>query len=500
MPDDGGLRRPRYGPSTSTALSPIVIDVTPARRRTGLLSLSWVAVLAAVVGFVVASLAVGARNPAATGIARLWLPSTLAEAPAPVALADVAPQPRGQELPEPERPPPPPAPIAIAPPPGPIGPLGEPLPDPAAYAAADALPVIPVPAEPPPAPAVAGDFEQWIGRLTGIERPARPARPPQATPRPAPPPAFRTGLPPTIVADSTPAGVPAAIPAATPAGSAQILGQLPTLPPARTVSRSVPIPPGGGAQLAAAPPASRAAPAWKRHARPFEANDQRPRIAIVVTELGLSQAMTDQAIQFLPGPITLAFNAYAETLDKWVERARGAGHEVLINLPMEPANFPANDPGPQALLTSLSAQQNLARLEWILGRVDGFVGVAAIHGGRFVASAQSLQPVMASLRDRGVIYVEKTVGTPSMGPALARELGVPRVVTDRWIDLDPSRGAIDQRLAEIERIARDQGAALAVAQPLPVSYERLAIWQTTLQGKGIVLVPVSAVVDQQRDR
>jgi polysaccharide deacetylase 2 family uncharacterized protein YibQ len=220
----------------------------------------------------------------------------------------------------------------------------------------------------------------------------------------------------------------------------------------------------------------------------------------VVTELGLSQAMTDQAIQFLPGAVTLAFNPYAESLDRWIEAARGAGHEVLINLPMEPANFPASDPGPQALLTGVPAAQNLGRLEWVLGRVDGFVGVAGIHGGRFVANAQAMQPVMASLRDRGVIYVEKTVGTPSVAPRLARELGVPRAMADRWIDVDPSRAAIDQRLADVERVAREFGVAVAVAQPLPVTYERLAIWQTTLQAKSLVLAPVSAVIDRQRDR
>jgi polysaccharide deacetylase 2 family uncharacterized protein YibQ len=151
-------------------------------------------------------------------------------------------------------------------------------------------------------------------------------------------------------------------------------------------------------------------------------------------------------------------------------------------------------------MTNLSAQQNLARLDWVLGRFAGYVGVAGIQGGRFVASAESMQPVMANLRDRGVIYVEKTVGTPSTAPRLARELGVPRASTDRWIDLDPSRGAIDQRLSEVERLARDNGVAVAVAQPLPVTYERLAIWQTTLPGKSLVLAPVSAVIDRQRDR
>ena len=191
---------------------------------------------------------------------------------------------------------------------------------------------------------------------------------------------------------------------------------------------------------------------------------------------------------------------YADGLERSVQTAREAGHEVLINLPMEPANFAASDPGPQALLTTLTAQQNLGRLDWILGRADGYIGVASLNGARFVTSEKALQPVLANLRDRGFVYVEKTVGAPSVAPRLARELGVPRAHADRWIDSDPTRASIDARLAEIERVALQSGNAVAIAQPLPVTFERLAIWQTTLAGKNLVLAPISAVINRQPDR
>jgi hypothetical protein len=268
----------------------------------------------------------------------------------------------------------------------------------------------------------------------------------------------------------------------------------------QTVVPPPPDTPANRAIVAAVPVAAPQAAAWTRNARPFEPGEQRPRIAIIVTELGLSQPMTDQAIHYLSGAVTLAFSPYADGLERSIKAARDAGHEVLLNLPMEPSNFAAADPGPQALLTSLTAQQNLSRLDWILSRADGYVGVASLNGGRFVASERSLQPVLASLRDRGFVYVEKTVGAPSVAPRLARELGVPRAIADGWIDSDPTRASIDARLAEIERVARDAGAAVAIAQPLPVTFERLAIWQTTLAGKSLVLAPISAIVNRQQDR
>ena len=48
----------------------------------------------------------------------------------------------------------------------------------------------------------------------------------------------------------------------------------------------------------------------------------------------------------------------------------------LAQVPMEPYDYPDNDPGPQTLLTSLGAEQNVDRLHWHLSRFQGYVGIA----------------------------------------------------------------------------------------------------------------------------
>src|SRR5262249_34892710 len=130
--------------------------------------------------------------------------------------------------------------------------------------------------------------------------------------------------------------------------------------------------------------------AWQVYARPFDAGETRPRIAIVVTDLGLSEPMTDAAIAHLPGPVTLAFAPYAQKLGSWIEQARHEGHEVLLAVPMEPLGYPRDDPGPSTLLTSMSAAQNVDRLNWALSRASGYVGVTSTTSSRFAASADSL--------------------------------------------------------------------------------------------------------------
>lgn len=231
---------------------------------------------------------------------------------------------------------------------------------------------------------------------------------------------------------------------------------------------------------------------WRVYARPFDDADSRPRIAVLVVGLGVSESATATAIERLPGEISLAFSPYGLRLERQFTAARTAGHEVLIGLPMEPANFPLNDPGPQALLTGLPPPENAARLAWALSRAQGFVGAtnaasAVLRGERFTASAEAMRPVLETLRERGLLYVEARPGERAPGQ-------VPSRSADVVVDERPARSEIESRLAELERIARERGVALGVSGPSPLSLDRLAAWAPGVGSRGFALAPVSAVV------
>lgn len=253
-------------------------------------------------------------------------------------------------------------------------------------------------------------------------------------------------------------------------------------------------------QVAAATVPPGIVPAWQRFARPFPDDENRPRIAVVVAGLGLSEAATTAAIQQLPGEITLSFSPYSNRIEEWVAMARAAGHEVTIDLPMEPASFPRDDPGPQALLTSLSDGANAERLEWILERAEGYVGVASYMGSRFTTSPAHLRPVLEALSRRGLLFLDSRAAADSEAAKLAGEIGLTHAINDRFLDNEASRVAIDGRLQQIERIARTRGVAVAIGYAYPVTIERLVEWSRGLTGKGLALAPISAVADRQEDR
>lgn len=237
--------------------------------------------------------------------------------------------------------------------------------------------------------------------------------------------------------------------------------------------------------------------AWQVHGRPFDGQDPLPRIAVVVTGLGLSATATEAAMRQLPGAVTLTFAPYAKRLDEWIAQARAAGHEVLLDLPMEPRDYPRDDPGPYTLLTSLSPDQNLARLDRVLSRGTGYVGVNNMMGSRFAATPQSLRPIFEHLKRRGLMFLDGRTEQRVVAAQLAAELALPYAVNNVQIDAEANRLAIDAALIELERQARNTGFAIGMASPYPVTLERLARWITTLPRKKLALAPVTAVVDRQ---
>ena len=223
-----------------------------------------------------------------------------------------------------------------------------------------------------------------------------------------------------------------------------------------------------------------------------------PAIAIVVTGLGIGAAKTTDAIMKLPGAVTLAFTPYGADPGKLVERARSAGHEILLQVPLEPFDYPDNDPGPQTLLTTLTPEQNQDRLLWLLSRFQGYVGLSNFMGARFLPHEASMQPLMREAAKRGLAYFDDGAVGRSLASQLALAQAVPFAKADATIDAVPNASEIDRALAQLEATARQRGFAVGVASALPLSIERLNNWAKAVEGRGILLVPLTTAMTKSK--
>ena len=184
---------------------------------------------------------------------------------------------------------------------------------------------------------------------------------------------------------------------------------------------------------------------------------------------------------------------YSAEVDQLVARARSTGHEVLLQAPMEPFGYPDNDSGPQTLLTSLSPEQNLERLHWLMSRFQGYVGIAGAMGARFTASEQSFAPILHEITKRGLIFVDDGSNPRSIAGRIAGADNLPFAKADLDLDAVPTPGEIDHALGRLEMAAHEHGSAVGFSSALPVSIERIAKWAKGAESRGVLLVPITAV-------
>ena len=232
---------------------------------------------------------------------------------------------------------------------------------------------------------------------------------------------------------------------------------------------------------------------FSAYKRPFSNPAGRPTISIVVGGLGLNRLVTEAAIDELPPEVTLSFVPYSRDLQGWVDKARAAGHEVLVEMPMEPYDYPNNDTGPYTLLTTANATENLRRTEWLLSRATGYFGVTNYQGAKFATDTRAISPVFEEISNRGLAFIHDGSAPRSVFQNVAEANELPFTEASRVLDSDPSASAIDEQLLQLEAIALQRGYSLGTGFAFPITIDQLRDWAGTLESKGYLLAPASSL-------
>ena len=229
-----------------------------------------------------------------------------------------------------------------------------------------------------------------------------------------------------------------------------------------------------------------------QYARPWS-GARGTRIAIVVGGLGLSQTGTQRAIRELPGEVTLAFAASGNSLPRWMQEARRGGHEILLQMPLEPFDYPENDPGPYTLRTDFGEAQNLAELHRAMAAMTNYTGIVNFMGGRFLSDADALEPVIRDVANRGLLFLDDGSSAQSLSGTIAGAVNAPHAFADLQLDADLAREAVLRKLDELERIARRNGTAIGVASAFDESVDAIREWCEEAGRRGTEIVGVASL-------
>lgn len=252
-----------------------------------------------------------------------------------------------------------------------------------------------------------------------------------------------------------------------------------------------PLPPG-----AAPAPLAPGAPLWQKNAVPFVPRSGGPMIAIVIDDMGLDRKRSSRVVG-LPAPLTLAWLPYANDLPRQTKTARTAGHELMVHIPMEPRASDI-DPGPDAMKVGVGNAELLRRLDHGLKSFDGYIGVNNHMGSRFTEDAAGMRVILGELQRRGLMFLDSRTTSHSVAFGIARDIHLPALGRDVFLDDDMSPSAVRASLAKVEAVARRQGYAIAIGHPHDATVDALVEWLPSVAAKGFTLVPVSAILKHRQ--
>jgi uncharacterized protein len=231
-----------------------------------------------------------------------------------------------------------------------------------------------------------------------------------------------------------------------------------------------------------------------------EGNFGVARVVLIVGGLGISQTGTQQAIRMLPPTVTLAFAPYGNSLERWMQEARKSGHELLLQVPMEPFDLAENNPGSQTLRTDADDVENIANLHWYMSRITNYVGLINYLGAKFVTDRQAMKPVFDDIAERGLLYVDDGTVRNSLAKEAAESALLPFARVDLQLDLIRNRRKIKESLDRLAEQAQRTGIAIGYANAFSDSIAMIADFARNSAANGIEITPVSAIVhDPERE-
>ena len=230
---------------------------------------------------------------------------------------------------------------------------------------------------------------------------------------------------------------------------------------------------------------------WKYYSKNFTSSDKDGRIVIIINNVGFDEYKLKNLLAVIPSNVTLALNPYSDIIEDVSYLVQKAGHEYLMMLPMEASDYPLNDPGSKALLTTISRDKNLENLHWIMGRSTGYVGLINHMGKAFSRPNTILDMIFEEFSRRGVLYINSLGLEFNIGEDSAFKYSAPYLSIDLTIDEIKTKKAIEQQLNSLELLSKEFGYAVGIMNDYPFAVKQFSEWAKTLPDKNIEIVPIT---------
>lgn len=239
---------------------------------------------------------------------------------------------------------------------------------------------------------------------------------------------------------------------------------------------------------------------FKAYAKPYRAQKDKREISLVIGGLGIQPQSTERAIRDLPANVTLSFAAHAPNLQMWINKARARGHEVVLELPMEPFNMDPSMGGMQHVLrANVPPAVNIRNMDRMMSRAQGYFAVTDYFGARFFdrQNSQGIPPVINHIGRSGLGFIFDEVGQNITVASTANGANIPWRQNQSVIDIQRDKTAILQAIRGLEQGAGSGKTVIGMGFAFPETMDAIIEWSAGLETRGAALAPASYALSSQ---
>lgn len=218
----------------------------------------------------------------------------------------------------------------------------------------------------------------------------------------------------------------------------------------------------------------------------------RPRIAVVIDDWGYEWEMAEAFIGF-PEPLTVAVLPFLPYSQDHAVQAAGAGHQVILHMPMEAQNE-AVDIGPGGIRTTMDDDEIAERVAAALAHIPGVSGLNNHMGSRATADQRLMDAVLDVIDEQQLFFLDSYTAATTIGHEVARERAVPYAVNQVFLDHVDTEEHVRGQIARLVRLAEQRGHAIGIGHVRPNTYAALVGMLPELRVAGIEFVPISELL------
>ena len=221
--------------------------------------------------------------------------------------------------------------------------------------------------------------------------------------------------------------------------------------------------------------------------------DQRPVVVIIIDDLGYDMDLAKKFLS-LDATLTCAVLPHSVYYKQIALLAQKKGLEVMLHQPMEPNEYPLIDPGPGALLSSMSPDDRIKQLNANIDLIPGVCGVNNHMGSKTTTMSDEMNQIFTVLKKRGLFFIDSRTTAATVSLSSARLFKVAFAERDVFLDHVRTESKIRAQIEHLVNIAEVHGKALGIGHPYEVTYKVLKKALPDMK-KRVRLISASEIVE-----